>query len=177
MDTKRTETVTSTYVKGDANKDPITGAHGAHPVGVGTGAAGGGIAGAVIGAAVGGPIGAGVGAVVGAVTGGMAGKEAAEAINPTTEHAFWRTEYRSRPYFTQDSPYEEFGPAYQYGWESYAALPAKGKTFKDMEPQLRRDWDHHRGGSKLNWEKARDATRDAWQRVESATCSDCCSPA
>ena len=33
----------------DANRDPITGAPGAHPVGTGVGAAGGGAAGAAIG--------------------------------------------------------------------------------------------------------------------------------
>ena len=67
------------------NRDPITGAPGAHPVGVGAGAASAGAAGAALGAAVGGPIGAVVGAAVGAVAGGLGGKAAAEAVNPTIE--------------------------------------------------------------------------------------------
>lgn len=168
------KTVTkTTVVKGDTNRDPMTGEPGAHPVGVGTGAAGGGIAGAVIGAAVGGPIGAGVGAVVGAVSGGLAGKSAAEAFNPTAEHAYWRVEFRTRPYFTPGSTYEEYGPAYQYGWESYASH--KGKTFDDVEAQLGRDWESHRGQSKLSWNRAKGAMHDAWQRAEKSACSDCCS--
>jgi len=168
MKTKKIKT--SKFVKRDTNRDPLTGAHGAHPVGVGTGAAGGGVAGAVIGAAVAGPIGAGVGAVAGAITGGMAGKSVAETIDPTVEHAYWRTQYQTRPYFTHGAPYDEFGPAYQYGWESYATH--KGKTFKDVERQMGLDWKRHSGQSKLAWEDAQKAAHDAWLRVEK-TCGRC----
>lgn len=174
MEQMRTVAESTTIVKGDTNRDPMLGESGAHPVGVGTGAAGGGIAGAVIGAAIGGPIGAGVGAVVGAVSGGLAGKSAAEVINPTAEHEFWRIEFLKRPYFTPGSLYEEFGPAYQYGWESYCTFGTKGKTFKEIEAELRRDWDNRRGKSKLSWEHAKGATHDAWQRVEKAACGDAC---
>jgi hypothetical protein len=72
----------------DANRDPITGAPGAHPVGTGVGATGGGAAGAAIGAAVGGPVGAAVGLAAGAIAGGLAGKGAAEAVNPTAEDGY-----------------------------------------------------------------------------------------
>src|SRR5688572_9669341 len=72
----------------DANRDPITGTPGAHPLGVGAGAATGGMAGAAVGA-IGGPIGAGIGAAVGAVAGGLIGKGAAQAVNPTVEDEYW----------------------------------------------------------------------------------------
>ena len=39
-----------------ANRDPITGAPGSHPVGTAAGATSGGVAGAVVGTAVGGPV-------------------------------------------------------------------------------------------------------------------------
>lgn len=162
---EQTKTVaTTTFVKGDMNKDPMTGEPGAHPVGVGTGAAGGGIAGAVLGAAVAGPIGAGVGAVVGALSGGLAGKSAAEVVNPTVQHEFWRNEYQKRPYFTEGTPYEQYGPAYQYGWESYTTHT--GKTFHDVESQLARDWESRRGESQLSWKHAKDAAQDGWRRIE-----------
>lgn len=67
-----------------ANRDPLSDAPGAHPVGTGIGAAGGAVTGAAFGA-MGGPIGAAVGGVAGAVVGGLAGKGAAEAVNPTVE--------------------------------------------------------------------------------------------
>src|SRR5436190_24133165 len=84
--------------KADANRDPLTGTPGAHPVGTGAGAAGGGAAGAAIGMAVGGPVGAAVGLAAGAIAGGFAGKEAAEAVNPTVEDAYWRENYSNEPW-------------------------------------------------------------------------------
>src|SRR4051794_13647241 len=81
----------------DANRDPLSGAPGAHPVGVGAGAASAGAAGAAVGGVVGGPVGAAVGGAVGAVAGGLAGKGAAEAVNPTVEDEYWRRNYASRP--------------------------------------------------------------------------------
>src|SRR4030095_2632711 len=86
----------------DANRDPITGTPGAHPVGTGVGAAGGAAAGAAIGA-VAGPVGAAVGLVVGAVTGGLAGKEVAERLDPTGEDAYWKTNYSKQPYVESNS--------------------------------------------------------------------------
>lgn len=167
---QKSKEFTKANVKSDANRDPISGEPGAHPVGVGTGGVGGGLAGAAIGAVVGGPIGAGVGAIVGVVSGGLAGKSAAEAINPTTEHAYWRKEFVNRPYATQGTPYEQFGPAYQFGWESFGNH--RDKSFKEVEPQLRRDWDNRRGQSKLSWDHARNAVQEAWQRAENGCCED-----
>jgi uncharacterized protein (TIGR02271 family) len=67
----------------DANRDPLTGEPGSHPVGTGAGAiAGGAAAGAATGT-VAGPVGTGIGAAAGAVAGGLAGKGAAEHFNPT----------------------------------------------------------------------------------------------
>jgi len=172
METERTKLTTSTVVKPDANRDPLTGAPGAHPVGVGTGAAAGGAAGAVIGA-IAGPIGALAGGVAGAVAGAIVGKGAAEAVNPTVEHAYWRSEFGKRPYFMQGSAYDQYGPAYQLGWESHASYSTKGKTFDEVEADLRRDWDRRHGSSKLTWENAKSAARDAWQRMEKPVCSPC----
>ena len=81
-----------------ANRDPLTGAPGAHPVGTAAGAVAGGIAaGAAVGT-VAGPVGTAIGAAVGAVVGGLAGKGIAEQIDPTAEDAYWRDNYSSRPY-------------------------------------------------------------------------------
>ncbi|MCX5661030.1 MAG: glycine zipper domain-containing protein [Planctomycetota bacterium] len=154
-----------------ANRDPISGAPGTHPVGTGVGAATGGIAaGAAAGAAVGtvaGPIGTVAGAVagaaVGAVAGGMAGKAIAEKVNPTAEHAYWRTNYATRSYVTAGASYDEYAPAYQYGWESHAK--SQGKPFADVATGLERGWEKARGESKMVWNKAKDAARDGWEHV------------
>src|ERR1700693_4408422 len=68
------------------NRDPITGAPGAHPVGVGLGAAAGGIAaGAADGTVAGCPGGTGVGAAGGAVAGVLGDKAVAEHFDPTMQ--------------------------------------------------------------------------------------------
>ena len=148
----------------DENRDPISGAPGAHPVGTGAGAAAGGAAGAVAGAAFGGPVGAVVGGAVGAVAGGLAGKGIAEAIDPTAEDAYWRENYRTRPYYESAVSYDELSPAYRYGWESRAQY--HGRRFEDVESDLERGWEKAKMKSSLGWTKAKLATRDAWDRIE-----------
>ncbi len=158
----------------DAHRDPLSGRAGAHPVGTGIGAATGGVAvGAATGAVVGsvaGPVGTAVGtaigAAVGAVGGGLAGKAIAEKADPTVEHGYWRSKFSTRPYARPGVVYEEYAPAYQYGWESHVRHP--GKSFEEVEGSLGRDWDKVKGKSKLEWEHAKQATRDAWNRMHSS---------
>lgn len=152
------------------NRDPITGAAGAHPVGAGIGAVAGGATGAAIGVAVGGPVGAVVGAAVGGIAGGLTGKGAAEMVNPTREDTYWRENYASRPYVQKGTAYDQFAPAYRYGWESRTANP--GKSYADVENSLGMGWDKVKGTSTLGWNHAKAATRDAWHRVETAMPGD-----
>ena len=153
----------------DANRDAITGSPGSHPIGTGVGAVGAGAAGAAIGAFAG-PVGAAVGAVIGAVAGGLAGKGAAEAVNPTDENAYWEENYKTRTYVDTDTPYDEYQPAYQYGWEGRSRNP--NRSFDEAETDLRRDWESNPSNSKLKWEEAKLAARDAWDRVERKTPGD-----
>jgi hypothetical protein len=147
-----------TIKKTDANRDPLTGAPGAHPVGTAAGAVAGGIAAGAATGTVAGPVGTVVGAAVGAVVGGLAGKGIAEQIDPTREDAYWRDNFVGRPYAT-GSTYDEYRPAYAYGWESYSKYP--GRRFDEVESDLSRDWDRARGESKLRSRQARDQGRVA----------------
>lgn len=148
--------------KADANRDPLSGAPGAHPVGTGIGAAAGGTAGALAGS-VGGPVGTVVGAAVGAVVGGLGGKGVAEAIDPTREEAYWRENYSNREYVKQGETFDDYGPAYRFGVDSYGR--SDGRTFEQSESDLKRDWERNRGSSNLSWDRARHASRDSWQKV------------
>lgn len=158
-------------VKKDENRDPITGEHGAHPVGTGLGAAAGGAAaGAATGAAVGlvaGPVGtfvgAAIGATAGAVAGGLAGKAIGEAVNPTVEHDYWRSQFHDRRYVSSNDNYDTYAPAYQYGWESRAKY--QGKEFSEVERDMETGWTSARGSSKLPWANARHAARDSWEHA------------
>lgn len=148
----------------DANPDPITGQPGAHPVGTGLGAAAGGAAaGAAVGS-VAGPVGTAAGIVAGAVVGGLAGKGIAEKIDPTVEDAYWRENYRHRNYVRPEDDYEMYQPAYKTGYEGRAKYP--GKTFEQAEADLRRDYEICRSPECPDWDHARPATRDAWDRIE-----------
>ena len=140
-----------------ANRDPLSGAPGAHPVGVGVGATAGGMAaGAAVGT-VAGPLGTAVGAAVGAVVGGLAGKGVAEAIDPTVEDAYWRENYASRDYVDAGRSYDDYGPAYGYGVSRYD----RDRSFEDLEPELAEGWMGARGNSTLAWGEASPAARDA----------------
>lgn len=132
-----------------------------HVVAVGASAAGGGIAGAVIGAAGGaiaGPIGAAAGAAVGAILGGMAGKQIAESF--TEEDIYFRERFSSRPYATPERKYEDYQPAYRFGWE--AGERFEGTYFEEIEPELQRGWTTAKPS--IPWEEARLAAREAWDR-------------
>jgi hypothetical protein len=158
----------------DANRDPISGAPGAHPVGTGLGAAAGGMAAGAAAGTVAGPVGTVIGAAVGAIAGGLAGKGIAEMIDPTVEEAYWRENYTNRDYVTSGAKFDDWGPAYMYGVENYPRY--EGRSFDEVEPELSRDWQRAKGRSSLTWDHARNATRDSWQRlsdtVERATPGD-----
>jgi hypothetical protein len=155
---------------GPANRDPLTKTPGAHPLGVGAGAAAAGSAGAAIGGAVGGPVGAVVGAAIGAVAGGLGGKGMAESVNPTVEDTYWRNEFINRPYVAKGSTYETYQPAYRYGWES--RVLHGNKPYDEVEPTLESGWHSARGTSSMAWPEAKGAVRDAWHRVERAIPGD-----
>ena len=164
-----TKVKTSDVTVTDANPDLITGAPGSHPIGTGIGAAVGGAAAGVgaaaVGAAVGtvvGPVGTVVGAAVGAIVGGLVGKGVGEAIDPTSEVTYWRNNFKTRPYATGKATFEEYEPAYAYGVSSYAKYP--GRSFDQVETDLSRNWLSTRGKSNLDWDSARPASRDAWER-------------
>lgn len=156
----------------DANRDPISGETGAHPVGTGIGAGAAGATGAVIGGAIGGPVGAAIGIAVGAFAGGLAGKSVAETIDPTEEDAYWRDKYTSEPYVESGVGYEDYSPAYRTGYEGFTRYSTSGKTYDELEPDLQREYEANRGKSNLNWEKAKHATKAAWNKVERAIPGD-----
>ena len=149
----------------DLNRDPLTGAPGAHPLGTGAGAASGGVAGAAVGMAVSGPVGSVIGAAVGAVAGGLAGKSAAEAVNPTAEEIFWRETYIREPYYVQGRTYEYYAPGFRVGWEG--RVRHDGRTFEGAEPELMAEYNLIKTERDPTWQDVRPAARAAWNRVDS----------
>ena len=110
-----------------------------------------------------GPVGTVVGPAVGAIVGGLAGKGVAEAIDPTREDAYWRENYSGRTYVEDGSSFDDYGPAYGFGVNSFGRYP--GRRFEEVEARMAGDWTTSRGASSLDWDRARPAVRDAWSRL------------
>lgn len=126
--------------------------------GVAAGAATGALSGAVAG-----PLGIVAGAAIGGALGGKAGEAVAREVNPTAEEKYWEENYESRPYYVEGRDFETYRPAYRYGIENYNRF--EGKNFAEVEAELNRDWPNARGTSSLEWNEARPATEDAYNRI------------
>ncbi len=149
----------------DMNRDPISDAPGSHPVGVGVGGVGGAAAGAAIGALAG-PIGMLVGGAAGTLVGAAAGKGVAERVDPTGETEYWRGEYQNRPYTDRQYNYDsDYAPAYEYG-NSVRAQYGDRRWDDSLENDVRQGWENAKAKSKLSWEQAKDAVRDAFDRSD-----------
>lgn len=149
----------------DMNRDPISGAPGSHPVGVGVGGLAGGAAAGALAGTVFGPIGTLIGAGVGVIAGAAAGKSVAERIDPTGEDEYWRNEYQKRPYANKDYDYDrDYSAAYGYGLQARDQHGERG--FDKSENELREGWSQARGESRLEWDEAREAARDSWNRAD-----------
>ena len=75
----------------------------------------------------------------------------------------WQQHYASRPYVKADRGYEHYRPAYRYGAE--ARLRHAGRDWTDVEPELERDWAAHPHSARSPWQEAKDAVREAWERI------------
>ena len=82
---------------------------------------------------------------------------------PTAE-GFWRTQFYELPYATADREFEYYRPAFRYGTE--AASSRKGRSWKEMEPDLERGWEtyEHRASCPAPWGEISPAVLDAWNR-------------
>ena len=139
----------------DLDRDPDTGQPEDHVGGVAGGAFAGGTAGGI------------AGAVAGSVIGGITGKAIAERINPQHEDDYWRNEFPTRSYAAASKyGWDDYEPAFRLGYKHYPEHHGRG--FDDVEPEFARLWSEGRGESHLEWEEARPATRDAYERVRQA---------
>jgi hypothetical protein len=80
-----------------------------------------------------------------------------------TEDAYWRENYKRRPYFESGRDYEYYSPAYRFGYDATDRYP--GKQWHDVEPDLRRDWDRYEHRGQSTWEHIKNAVKDAWDRM------------
>ncbi|MDF1485980.1 PA2169 family four-helix-bundle protein [Ramlibacter sp. H39-3-26] len=87
----------------------------------------------------------------------------AHPVKPTVEDSYWRGVYASEPYYDASRTYDDYGPAYAFGWTSRTIYD---EPFDAAEQRLAADWETHRAQSRLAWEDARLPARAAWDRVD-----------
>jgi len=84
--------------------------------------------------------------------------------NWTDEDSYWRGNYKTRPYASSaDRDYDFYQPGYRYGYD--AANRYNGRSWKDVESDLSRNWNTYEHRGKSTWDQIKDAVRDAWDRV------------
>ena len=76
---------------------------------------------------------------------------------------WWQENFSTRPYVTADRRFEDYEPAYRFGYQSLSRY--HGRRWKQVEPSLRNDWDHFEGRGDSTWESVKDAVRDAWENI------------
>jgi hypothetical protein len=66
-----------------------------------------------------------------------------------------------------DTPFDEYEPAYRYGWDVGGSGRYRGRSWNDVEPDLRSDWERRypEGGA---WERFKAAVRRGWERTSDA---------
>ena len=74
--------------------------------------------------------------------------------------------YRSRwqhQYGTAGRRWEDYEPAYRYGWERSRMPNYAGRSWSDVEPELRSSWES--GHNLSPWDRVADAIRDTWENI------------
>ena len=96
----------------------------------------------------------------GSASGGASGKI---SVDPAAEEKYWREHHPGQPYAKGEQGYEHYAPAYRVGYEAAEKYP--GKHFDEIEDDLALDYQKHQPRSALPWDRARSATRAAWDKV------------
>jgi hypothetical protein len=83
-----------------------------------------------------------------------------DALGP--DDHYFRNHYNSN-YAGAGESYDDYAPAYKYGSEMANSETYRGRLWKDVEPQLRSDWEERNPGSA--WQKFKAAVKHGWERI------------
>src|SRR5438552_13821235 len=65
------------------------------------------------------------------------------------EETFWRDRYAGERYFVVGMTYEDYEPAYRYGYDMHHRYT--GRKFEDVESDMSKGWDKVKAKSRLSW--------------------------
>ncbi|MEO7101719.1 MAG: hypothetical protein ABI119_00145 [Gemmatimonadaceae bacterium] len=128
-----------------------------------------GVSGAIVGAAIGslgGPIGTVVGGIAGAVGGWWAGRAVVDAAEEYTldDEAVYRNHYDNSPLRLADRKFDAARPAFRLGHIAARNPDYRGRSFVDVEPDLRKGWDSSTSKLYGDWASVRGYVNDAYDR-------------
>jgi uncharacterized protein (TIGR02271 family) len=75
----------------------------------------------------------------------------------------YRSQWQQR-YGSTGGRWEEYEPAYRYGYEMRSDPRFQGRRFEDIEPELRTEWGRRHAGSA--WDRFKANVREAWEDVK-----------
>jgi hypothetical protein len=76
--------------------------------------------------------------------------------------AVFRDHFQNGTYASQNS-YDQFRPAYQYGYRLATDQSYQGKSWNEVEPEARQRWDEQNPGT---WDQFKDSVYYAWQEIK-----------
>jgi len=123
----------------------------------------GGSAGAALGA-IGGPVGAVIGGLAGAIGGWWAGRGVADAITNDDDVAF-RRNFESTPDRLSDRSYDDVRTSYVAGHLAARNPDYAGRSFENVEPDLRRGWNADLTKQGGEWPAVRRYARASFDRA------------
>ena len=155
------DTATRSVNTGRVDRDPTVGEE--------VGEAAGGISGALAGAALGslgGPVGTIIGGLAGAIGGWWAGRAIADAAHHYTDadDSYYRTHFESSRSGLADRRNDDVRPAYQLGHLAGRNPDYAGRSFDEVEGDLRRGWSDDVRARHGDWDAVRPYARDAYER-------------
>lgn len=86
-----------------------------------------------------------------------------EQIAPDLDTHF-RSHWQSN-YASAGGRYEDYDPAYRYGWSMASDASYRGRPWNDVEPELRSTWESRHPQSA--WDRFKAAIREGWDRMTS----------
>jgi uncharacterized protein (TIGR02271 family) len=85
----------------------------------------------------------------------------------TDDDTYYRNDWQTN-YASQGGTYDDYAPAYRYGNDMRRDARYQGRSWDEVETDLRSDWDTRYGSSgSSTWERMKAAVRSGWNRMTS----------
>jgi uncharacterized protein (TIGR02271 family) len=83
------------------------------------------------------------------------------------DDTYYRNDWQQN-YSSLGGTYDDYAPAYRYGYDMRRDARYQGRNWDDVESSLRSDWDARYGSSGAStWERMKAAVRSGWDRMTS----------